>query len=393
VAEPRRGAGTALASVRPHTGKPKRRHAAALQSAPPLALFCAVVLLLTAPAPGADAPRTGSFTIESPEIDKLIFADVARRWGTTADADNPPKGAEGDAGEKVSWFVYVPAGYRADGSFGLLVWISPTSHAGMPGQWRGVMDRRRLIWIGPNQAGNPVWSLRRHSLAVEAVNQVRLRNYALDPNRIYVSGMSGGGRIASHVALIHADRFTGGFYIVGCNFYQNIMIAPQRYWPGFWPRPDRTLLAKAKKESRFVLLTGETDFNRDQTKKVAEAYEKDGFRYATYVEVPRMAHEIPPAEWFEKGIEALDKPIPEIVAARAPKAGPNPASATGPAPRPAPATRPAADQATSRLRLARLYLANGLKDKAREVLEALVREYPDTPQAAEAGKLLEEFKE
>ena len=352
------------------------------------------VAVLAALAAGAGTPaavRVGDFTIEADGISELTFAATALRFGMKADPNKPPKGVESHAGEKVSWQVHVPRGYRADKSFGLMVWVSPTGGGAVSHGWRGVLARRRLAWIGANRSGNPVWTLRRHALAVQAVDEMLARGYDPDPNRIYVGGMSGGGRIASHVALIHADRFTGGFYIVGCNYFRNIMLGDRKYWPGYWPRPDRKLLARARKEGRYVLMTGPTDFNRDQTIKVADAYKKDGFRYATYMEVPGMGHAYPPAEWFDKGIAALDEPIPQIVAARKPRTRPRPGPS--PSPRTRPASRPAEEPAKSRLQLARAYLANGLKDKARQTLAKLVADYPKTPQAAEAKQLLAELAE
>lgn len=351
-------------------------------------------LLFSAPAFAA-RPRVGDFVLEADEPNRQIFTDIARRYGTTSPLDpkRPPKGAQGYVGEKVTWQVHVPRTYRPGKAFGLLVWISPGPSGRLPRQWRDVIDEKRLIWIGTDRTGNPVWTLLRHCLAVEAVEQIQLREYDIDPNRVYVSGLSGGGRISSHVALMNADRFTGGMYIVGCNYYRSVKFEAGKGWPGFWRRPDRNLLARARKEGRFVLLTGETDFNRDQTRRIADAYEKDGFRYATYVEVPGMGHAYPPPDWFAKGIDVLDAPIPDILAARPrpkPKATPSPAS------RPGPATRPvlrATDRAQSQLQLARAYLANGLKDRARQALEAIVREYPKTPQAAEAKDLLAELNE
>jgi len=345
-------------------------------------------MLLAGPCRGGTAgpfePRAGDFTIQADGISESIFAETARRFGTEADPSKPPRGVKAHAGEKVSWQVYVPPSTRRGPPAGLLVWISSSSRGGVPRPWRSVLDKHRLAWIGANDSGNPVWTLRRHVLAVEAVEQFRRRGYEPDARRVYVSGISGGGRIASHVALVHADVFAGGLYVIGCNYYRNVTMAPRQVLPGFWRRPDRKLLAKARKDGRFVLLTGETDFNREQMEKIHAAYRKDGFRHATYLQVPGMGHSLPPADWFEKAVLALDAPL------RPAKA--KPTSKPKPAPRSQPATRPVAGRAQSRLKLARVYLANGLRDKARKTLEELLREHPGTPQAAQARRLLADLK-
>ena len=37
-------------------------------------------------------------------------------------------------------------------------------------------------------------------------------------------------------------------------------------------------------------------------------FKKEGFKFAKLLEVPGMGHSAPPAEWFDKGLEFLDKP-------------------------------------------------------------------------------------
>jgi hypothetical protein len=50
------------------------------------------------------------------------------------------------------------------------------------------------------------------------------------------------------------------------------------------------------------------------------------------------------------------------------------------------------DKAARTLRLARLYLSNGMQAKAKGLLERVVRVYPDSPQAATARKLLADLE-
>jgi multidrug efflux pump subunit AcrA (membrane-fusion protein) len=45
----------------------------------------------------------------------------------------------------------------------------------------------------------------------------------------------------------------------------------------------------------------------------------------------------------------------------------------------------------AKLKLAKLYLANGLTEKARRALDLIVREYPDSPAAKEARQVLKEM--
>src|SRR5436190_1015573 len=120
------------------------------------------------------------------------------------------------------------------------------------------------------------------------------------------------------------DVFRGGCYIIGCNYFRNVDVNPATHeiYSATFTKPVPVLFALARDRSRHVLLTGETDMNRLQTKLNADAMAKDGFRHVTYLEQPGLGHSAPNAEWFEKGIVALDEPLatePEAPATAASK--------------------------------------------------------------------------
>ncbi len=133
------------------------------------------------------------------------------------------------------------------------------------------------------------------------------KRFHINPDRVYVSGLSGGGRTASMLGVAYADVFSGTFPIVGANFYRPIPTAdPGKSWMPTY-RPEAAILEPAKAKNRYVLLTGEDDFNRENTRRVFQhGFEPEGFRHILYLEVPGMGHAHPPAEWFARGIEFLD---------------------------------------------------------------------------------------
>ena len=67
-----------------------------------------------------------------------------------------------------------------------------------------------------------------------------------------------------------------------------------------WPRtfnPDAVLLAQARQNRRFVLLTGDQDINREITHEIwREGFEREGFRHVRYLEVPGLSHALPSGE-------------------------------------------------------------------------------------------------
>ena len=206
--------------------------------------------------------------------------------------------------------VYVPPTYAPDRPHGLLVWAAAHHEASI--RWRDVLDRRRLICIAPNRIANPrdIWV--RTGLCLDAVHNGRQR-YEIDPRRIYIAGFSKGGRVASRLGIVYADVFTGVLAIDGVDWWQNISVPGRKgfYYRGRFRKPaDLQMLRRAREQNRYVLMTGEFDGNRDQTKAFFfRGYRRAGFRYAHYLEVPGKGHAPPDAAWFEQGIALLDEPL------------------------------------------------------------------------------------
>ena len=220
--------------------------------------------------------------------------------------------AKSQPGEQ-TYALYVPRAYKPDGTFGLIVWISPGDTGKPPREdWLRVLDRHKLLWVGPDNVGNKVDTLWRTYMTLEAVRHAK-EHFSFDTKRVYVAGFSGGGRIASHAALVAPDTFTGGFYLAGCDFWRDVPVTPGdkhgKYYRGFWRKPKGNLLRKARK-GRHVLLTGANDFNRGNTLAVHDGFKKDTYAHVLLIDVPGMAHAPPNAEWFEKGTAFLDDPKP-----------------------------------------------------------------------------------
>jgi len=253
--------------------------------------------------------QRGLISIESDGIDRELFREVFSYYGA-----KPPKSKDGGklkSAYGTTWSVYVPEGYQKDEPYGVVVYINSSDSGEIPHQWIPIFDRHNLIWIGPNHAGNRVYpkinTLWRHALALESLTQIKER-YHIDDDRIYVSGRSGGGRIASYVAIINSNLFSGGYYIVGCNPFKPIEIAAEVFMPGFKKEPTGSQLFRARQD-RYVMLTGSEDFNREEMRAVYDFYIEENFRHVTFLDVPGMGHDQPPVDWFEKGIIALDKPL------------------------------------------------------------------------------------
>ncbi|MDX1567735.1 MAG: PHB depolymerase family esterase [Longimicrobiales bacterium] len=204
-----------------------------------------------------------------------------------------------------SFSLYVPPDYDPEGEpYGVVVWISPFDDGGIPPGLREVFDRRRLIWIGANNAGNSRHLFHRSGLALDAAENME-RSYHVDPDRIFVSGLSGGGRVATMSAVDFPDVFAGGFPVLGVTTHLDVPLEsnPEERVLQF-PEPSPDILEQARNQP-LVIMTGSEDFNREECRVAAEAYEADGFTRVHLLDIEGMGHEMPSSDDFDRGLELL----------------------------------------------------------------------------------------
>ncbi len=206
---------------------------------------------------------------------------------------------------KEKYTLLVPAGIGPKTKCGLFIWINAGNAPTIPRAWDAVLAKHKLIFIGAHNSGNPRNVFDRFRLAIEAAVQMKKR-YNVDPKRVYISGFSGGGRCASMLGVTYPDVFSGAMPFLGVNFYKTLTAANKKQFRLSFI-PHRELLAIAKKDSRFVLVTGTKDFNRLNTLTVfTQGYQKEKFASAFYLEVPQLGHALPGPVWLERGIRLLD---------------------------------------------------------------------------------------
>jgi predicted esterase len=150
--------------------------------------------------------------------------------------------------------LYVPRGDAPADGYGLLVFIAPWDDGSVPSDWRQALDRHHLIYVAADRAGNDYNMLwRRVPLALHAYENVAAR-YHIDPERIYISGMSGGSRTAMRVALSYPDVFHGAILNAGSDPFGNAGIAV----------PPAELFREFQERSRVVLVSGTEDLDIDE---------------------------------------------------------------------------------------------------------------------------------
>jgi hypothetical protein len=145
------------------------------------------------------------------------------------------------------FIVYIPS-LRPPRGFALLVFVPPWQDARLPPGWAAALDRYGVIFVSAARSGNNESVLdRRAPLAILAAHNV-VRRYAVDPERVYIGGFSGGARVALRLALAYPDVFRGAILNAGSDPIGDSQI----------PIPPRELFLQFQ-STRLVYVTGEGD--------------------------------------------------------------------------------------------------------------------------------------
>jgi fibronectin type 3 domain-containing protein len=113
--------------------------------------------------------------------------------------------------------VRLPAGYDSGNptkKYGLVTYIDAGGGNVFPSSYAAALDVHDVIWLSGHGIDNSQFTnLRRGVATMGAFRMTEL--YNIDPARIYVSGLSGGGRIASDLGYLRSDYFHGFIGRVG----------------------------------------------------------------------------------------------------------------------------------------------------------------------------------
>lgn len=225
----------------------------------------------------SDDLKRGSFVYTQSTIG-ILGADGAAPFVDTIDIT-----------EEISWEIHVPDNYNANNPPGILVYVSPQNSIKTPRGWLDVIEENNLIWIAALKSGNKIAISERLIKALLAPVLLQA-DYEIDPSRIYITGFSGGGRIASIVATQYPHLIKGAIYNCGVNFWDNL-------------DEERTKLVL---DNRFVFVTGTNDFNLEDTKNVFGKYKKAGAKNIDLMIISRMGHENPNRNRLAQAIKFLD---------------------------------------------------------------------------------------
>ncbi len=229
----------------------------------------------------ANVLGASTFLERSASLASLFPADRAEQFATILPADHI-----------VHWQILAPdiaAASDDTQALGTIIFVSP-NHSGAPSkEWIEVLQRRNLIYVGADEFGNSKPTAQRLLAALMGLALVQ-RDFRIDAKRIYIAGMSGGGRVASQAITRFPQLFSGALYIVGADF---------------WTDRERALIPEIISK-RYVFLTGSEDFNRRDTRRVYEKYRSAGARTVLLMDLPDYGHENPNAAQLDQALQFLD---------------------------------------------------------------------------------------
>lgn len=193
-------------------------------------------------------------------------------------------------------YVRVPLGHSEQSRYGLIVFIDSDDQLTEPPiGWAPVLDARHLLFVAPQNAGNRQDTTRRLGLGVLAGSEMS-KHYRLDRERIYVSGYSGGARIAGMLGFFQPDLFRGTIQNCGTDFYQNVpkvyatSLVDNAGYPFLFQATEREI--RGAKHVRFALITGSEDFRRGNILDIFYGgFTRAGFQ-AKLFDVPGMSHDV-----------------------------------------------------------------------------------------------------
>jgi hypothetical protein len=273
-----------------------------------------------------------------------------------ADYDSPQQAYE----------LYVPPTYNAKQSYPLLVFISPGAEPLGWKHWETVCKQHGIIFAGAYGAGNDCPGKQRVRIVLDVLDDVR-RRVKIDPDRTYLAGFSGGGRIACAIAFALPEFFGG--------------VAP--ICAGGDLREEPWLRHRLIDRLSVAYVTGEGDFNRGEVERYrGPMFKVIGVRTRVWV-VPKMGHSVPSGaplleayRWLEGGLKQRQELATKYPASR--WSGSDPPS------------RAAWSQALLKEARQRLKVPGTLYAGLMQ-LQGIMHRWEDLPAAAEAKKILLEY--
>lgn len=202
------------------------------------------------------------------------------------------------------FFVRLPKGYSPSVPAGVLVWIDGDSIGTMRPELFEALDAFNIVGVSAQNSGNDRPLADRVQLAFDALASVRSR-VLVDERRIYVGGISGGGRVSTMVALAFPDTFRACLAIVGVNSCYNVRLPDGKQVQRSSGVPTPHVL-ELLKNYKIAAMTGSEDFNRPEILARSESFKRIKVDCKVF-DTPGMGHQMPKPKDIQAAVDWFDQ--------------------------------------------------------------------------------------
>jgi len=214
--------------------------------------------------------------------------------GNQSPAKVPPGLLQNYDSTKQRFELYVPAGADSKTAAPLILFVSPSQKGTGLSQFRTLCDREGIVFASPHQAGNQTSGARRVRIVMDTLDEVR-RRIKIDPDRTYIGGFSGGGRIAMTIATALPEYFGGVIPVCA----------------GGQLRTEPWLRERVISRLRIALLTGENDFNRGEIERMTQTLFSGIGVISRVWTAKQIGHAIPPGRTLDEAFAWLESGLPD----------------------------------------------------------------------------------
>jgi hypothetical protein len=188
--------------------------------------------------------------------------------------------------------MYVPKSYTGNEPYGLMVFMHGrrgNGHSYPNAAYQKILDKHHIIWAGYSAYISNASAGFLNKFTAAVAHNV-MTQFNIDPKRVYMAGISWGGRVTAGYAPLRPDLFSGAIAMGGA------------FQSGIAPSLD-----VAKENMTLVFSAGDYDFNRKEAFSRYTGYQTLGFKNVHYLQEPSGGHEILSPSLFEKAVQMIDK--------------------------------------------------------------------------------------
>lgn len=207
--------------------------------------------------------------------------------------------------------IRVPKDYHPRAPVGALVWVHGEGDLEPLPQVLASADKLGLAVVSVALAGNARITPDRYQLMFDALQTLRERVH-IDPRRIYITGISGGGKVAGILACCFPDVFCGSVPIIGMEMYEGVPLGNGMWSASAFDKPGSALFGLLKTR-RMAAITGSQEPNQYQIRRSLAVLKRDGVPTRLF-DIQGLKHVMPDEEVVTEAIDWIDEPAREAAA-------------------------------------------------------------------------------